>query len=103
MPKVYPASRCLSPARAQKADARHGAGHDVPRRKDLLSSAAVARLLRVIGGGRGIVRNSRRKLLLDLGEILGLGLEVAGVRPLEIGFKRAAGLPIGVAEMIVDG
>src|SRR5437868_33524 len=66
------------------------------------SSAPVGLLLAAIGGGR-LVGQTVRQLLLDLDEILGLRLEVPGVRPLEFRLKRAPGLGIGVAEMVVDG
>src|SRR5262249_57327183 len=69
-----------------------------------LKSAAVALLLgRVRGWRRRFVGEARLELLLDLLEIVGLGLEVARVRPLELGFEPATDAPIGVAEMVVDG
>ena len=52
---------------------------------------------------RGLLGQAGRQLLLDLGQVLGLRLEVARVRPLELRLERAPGLPIGVAEMVVDG
>jgi hypothetical protein len=43
------------------------------------------------------------QLCLDLLEVVGLRLEIAGVRPPELGLERAANAPVGVAEMVVDG
>ena len=43
------------------------------------------------------------QLFLDLLQFVGLGLKIARMRPLELRLKLAPGLPIGVAEMVVDG
>jgi hypothetical protein len=51
----------------------------------------------------GIVGQSRFQLGFDLNEILGLGLEVARMRPLETRLQHASDPPIGIAEVIVDG
>jgi hypothetical protein len=47
--------------------------------------------------------SSRFQLGFDLNEILGLGLEVARMRPLETRLQHASDPPIGIAEVIVDG
>src|SRR5712671_5275164 len=71
------------------------------------TSAAVARILGLVGvgGGRRLrhVGEAGLQLLLDLLEIVGFRLEVARMRPLELGLQRAADPPVGVAEMVVDG
>src|SRR5215470_495964 len=59
-------------------------------------------LARIRGGGR-LLQEAGLDLVLDLDEVLGLRLEVAGVRPLELRLQHPADPPIGVAKMIVDG
>src|SRR4029079_664556 len=67
-------------------------------------SAAVAGLLGSVGGGgRGLLGKADFELLLDLVQVFRLGLELARVRPLKPRLERPPGLPIGVAEVIVDG
>src|SRR6516162_6705272 len=65
------------------------------------ASAAVGLLVLRCRGG--VVGKPRFQLGFDLSEILGLGLEVARMRPLEARLEHASDLPIGIAEMIVDG
>src|SRR5262249_46863718 len=69
------------------------------------SSASAAAGLLVFGLRRrgGVVGKPRFQLGFDLSEILGLGLEVARMRPLEARLQHASDPPIGIAEMIVDG
>src|SRR5215831_10616790 len=55
------------------------------------------------GRRAGVVGKPRFQLGFDLNEILGLGLEVARMRPLETRLQHAFDPPIGIAEMIVDG
>ena len=55
------------------------------------------------GRRAGVVGKPRFQLGFDLNEILGLGLEVARMRPLEARLQHAFDPPIGIAEMIVDG
>jgi len=50
----------------------------------------------------GVVGKPRFQLGFDLDEILGLGLEVARVRPLEACLQYASNPPIGIPEVIVD-
>src|SRR4051794_22313919 len=52
---------------------------------------------------RWLVRQAGFELLLDLDELVRLGLEVARVGPLETGLQLAADFPVNVAEMIIDG
>jgi len=68
-------------------------------------SAAVAGLFRRLGGlgRRGLIKQARAELLLDLLQIVGFRLEVARVRPLERGLKLATDFPVCIAKMIVDG
>src|ERR1700757_2112118 len=51
----------------------------------------------------GIVRQAVLDLGLDLRQVFRLRLQIAGMRPLEFRFQRAADTPIGIAEMVVDG
>src|SRR5215831_15998699 len=67
------------------------------------SSAPVGLLVFGLRRRRGFVGKPRFQLGFDLNEIPGLGLEVARMRPLEARLQHASDLPIGVAEMIVDG
>ena len=59
----------------------------------------------VFGLGRrgGVVGKPRFQLRFDLDEIVGLGLEVARMGPLEARLQQASNPPIGIAEVIVDG
>src|SRR3954451_10284832 len=67
-------------------------------------SAAVWLLHRLGLGFRGrLLGQTGFELFLDLDELIRLGLEIARVRPLETCLELAADLPIGIAEMIVDG
>src|SRR5436853_582874 len=103
MQDIYPARASLSPSLAENAEARQNEpGFDRNQQQLRLRSAAVGLLLAAIGGGR-LVGQAVRQLLLDLDEILGLRLEVAGMRPLEFRLERAPDLGIGIAEMVVDG
>ena len=54
-------------------------------------------------GRHGLVDQSGAELLDDLLQLLRLGLEVARMRPLERRLERAPDLPVGIAEMVVDG
>src|SRR5262249_46642122 len=67
------------------------------------ASAAAGLLVFGLRRGGGIVGKPRFQLSFDLNKILGLGLEVACMRPLEARLQHASDPPIGVAEMIVDG
>src|SRR5262245_51134815 len=84
--------------------------HDISEssaRRYLVSQALplVTTLQGVFGLGRrgGVVGKPRFQLGFDLNKILGLGLEVARMRPLETRLQHPSDLPIGIAEMIVDG
>src|SRR5689334_3377232 len=70
-------------------------------------SAAVVRPLGLLGVGSGRRRRRVRQpvldLRLDLLELVVLGLEILGVRPLELGLERPADPPVCVAEVVVDG
>src|SRR5262245_15134858 len=55
-----------------------------------------------LGRGSGLIQQPGLELLLDLHEVLGIGLEVAGMGPLEARLKHTAYLPIDVAQMIID-
>src|SRR5215471_3274376 len=85
-----------------KPAARSAAGS--ARSTALAVLAVVLFLVVVCGRGR---RRRIRQAVLDLGhdlwQVFRLGLQVARMRPLEFGLKRAADAPIGVAEMVVDG
>src|SRR5262247_1249692 len=67
--------------------------------------SAAAWLLGAVGLGRArqILAQTGFEFLLDLQQVVRLGLEVARMRPLEARFERAADPPIGVAQMVVDG
>src|SRR5262245_24963534 len=67
------------------------------------STAAGSLCLLSRGGGGRFLGQPRLELLFDLGELFGLRLEVAGMRPLEARFEDAVDLPVCVAEMVVDG
>src|SRR5262249_62190677 len=43
------------------------------------------------------------ELVLYLGKLVRLGLEVPRMRPLEARLQNATNLPVGIAQMIVDG
>src|SRR6516162_7834227 len=66
-------------------------------------SASAAVGLLVFRRRGGVVGKPRFQLGFDLSEILGLGLEVARMRPLEARLQHASNPPIGIAEVIVDG
>ena len=68
------------------------------RRCPSFLTGALSACRRGSSSGRPILQ-----LLLDLLQVVRLGLEIARMRPLETRFQRAADSPIGIAEMIVDG
>ena len=70
------------------------------RRRHLLSTAAGPLRLGNVGCFLG---QSAFELVLDLDEIVRLGLEITRMRPLEAGLNHATDLPVGVAQMVVDG
>src|SRR5262245_42081459 len=70
------------------------------RRRHLLSTAA--RSLR-LGNVGCLLGQSAFELILDLDEIVRLGLEITRMRPLEARLDHATDLPVDVAQMIVDG
>src|SRR6516162_2471709 len=67
------------------------------------SSAPVGLLVFGLRRRGGVVGKPRFQLGFDLDEILGLGLEIARVRPLEACLEHASNPPIGIAEMVVNG
>src|SRR5262249_48025141 len=67
-----------------------------------VSAAVAGLLLGGLGGRDRLVDQPGLELLLYLLEIVRLGLEVAGMRPLEGRLQRTADPPIGVAQVIVD-
>src|SRR5262250_1478992 len=66
-------------------------------------SASAAVGLLVFRRRGGVVGKPRFQLGFNLNEIVGLGLEVACVRPLETSLELASDPPVSVAEMIIDG
>src|SRR4051812_35617277 len=75
-----------------------------PSGRAVAGSAAVAGLFgALVGLRRRFFGEPVLELLLDLRQFFRIGLEVARMRPLEVGLERAADAPVGVAEMVVDG
>src|SRR5262245_43414098 len=70
------------------------------RRRHLLSTAA--RPLR-LGNVGCLLGQSTLQLVLDLDQIVRLRLEITRMRPLEARLDHTTDLPVGVAQMIVDG
>src|SRR6202008_2823876 len=76
---------------------------DARKRHGRRGGGASAAPVLLAGRSRGILGKPGLELLLDLVELVLLGVEVARMRPLEARLEDAADPPIGVAEMIVDG
>src|SRR3954451_15133767 len=70
------------------------------RRRHLLSTAT--RPLR-LGNVGCLLGQAALELVLDLDEIVWLGLEITRMRPLEARLNHATDLPVGIAQMVVDG
>src|SRR3974390_1548740 len=89
--------------RKGRADRAPADAPRAPSRSFELLTALVVFFLLVGGSRRGsVVGKPVLDLGLDLRQVLRLRLQVAGVRPLELGFQRAADAPVSVAEMVVD-
>src|SRR5229473_4776635 len=86
---------------------KHGSVYQPPLSTALAVLFAVVLFLVVCRGCRSSRRRRIRQTVFDLGldlrQVLRLGLQVAGMGPLELGFQRAADAPIGIAEVVVDG
>src|SRR5579864_2001467 len=66
------------------------------------SSAAASPLLSLVGLGR-VLLQADLELLVDPRQFIGLGLEIARMRPLELGLQHTVDPPVDVAQVIVDG
>src|SRR5262249_42055124 len=71
------------------------------RAEDTLLSTAARPLC--LGNVGCLLGQTAFELVLDLGEVVGLRLEIARMRPLEARLDHAANLPVSVAQMVVDG
>src|SRR5262249_62101410 len=95
-----PEPLCLNSCQQKIYPCRVPIGHEVAGCVRPAPSASI-----VFGLGRrgGVVGKSRFQLRFNLNEIVGLGLEVARMGPLEACLEQASNPPIGIAEVIVDG